>query len=150
MFGASDENEMKMRYKFLPHTADIKFQAFGKTENEAFKNAAYALKEIMVKKIKIKEKIKKKIEITGRDKENLLYNFLEEFLFLFETKRFILSSIKKLKIKEKSGTYALDCEAFGDVADNYEISSHVKAITYNQMFVKRERNKYICQVVVDV
>jgi SHS2 domain-containing protein len=31
------------KFKFLEHTADIKFQAFGKTKEEAFKNSAFAM-----------------------------------------------------------------------------------------------------------
>ncbi|RLG11686.1 archease, partial [Candidatus Pacearchaeota archaeon] len=50
---------MREKYKFLEHTADIKFQAFGDSIEEVFKNSALALKEIIVGKIKIKEKIKK-------------------------------------------------------------------------------------------
>ena len=140
-----------MKYKFLPHTADAKFQAFGKTEEEAFENAALALTNI-ISKDKVKRKIKENasIQVEGNDKGGLLYNFLEEFLFLFETKGFLLSFIKKLKIEEKSGAYFLSCEVLGDNADNYELNNHVKAITYNQMFVKKQGDKFICQVVVDV
>ena len=42
-----------MKYKFLKHTADIKFQAFGKNIEDVFENSALALKEsICEKKIK--------------------------------------------------------------------------------------------------
>lgn len=80
----------------------------------------------------------------------MLCDFLEEFLFLFETKGFLLSSIKNLNIEEKSGAYFLKGDFFGDKADGYELDNHVKAITYNEMFVKQVDDKFICQVVVDV
>src|SRR3990167_5746374 len=38
----------KMKYKFLPHTADIIFEAYGKTLESLFENSALALEEIMV------------------------------------------------------------------------------------------------------
>ena len=135
-----------MKYKFLKHTADIKFRAFGKTEEEMFENAALALQEVMIKKIKVKDRIKKKIKVEGGDKESLLYNFLEEFLFLLDTEDFLLSRIGKIKIKKNK----LECEISGDLAYNYRFTNDVKAITYNEMFVKREKNKYVCQVIVDV
>ena len=47
-----------MKFKYLPHTADIKFQAFGKTLDQAFENAALATFQAMYEN-KIKEKIKK-------------------------------------------------------------------------------------------
>ncbi len=136
-----------MRYKFLEHTADVKFLAFGKTIEEAFENAAYALQETILKgKRKINEKIKKKINVQGKDYGSLLYNFLEEFLYLLDAENFVLSRINKIKIKDNK----LEAEVSGDKASNYKISNDVKAITYNSMFVKKEKDKYICQVVLDV
>jgi SHS2 domain-containing protein len=64
------------KFIFLEHTADVKFRAFGKNIEEAFSNSALALKEIMTEKTKIKDKIKKKISVKGKDNESLLYNFL--------------------------------------------------------------------------
>lgn len=135
-----------MRYKFLEHTADVKFQSFGKSLNESFENAAYALKETICGKIRIKDKIKKKIKIKGKDNESLLYNFLEEILFLLDSEEFLLSRIKKIKIKDNK----LEAEFLGDKASNYKFTNNVKAVTYSEMQVKKEKNKYICQVVLDV
>lgn len=137
-------------FVFLPHTADIKFQAFGKSLEEAFLNSALALKEVMYKKLKVKGKIKKKICVKGKDKESLLYDFLEEFLFLLDSENFILSSINNLKISERAGSYILTCEATGNDANNYNFTNNVKAITYNEMKIWIEKNKYACQIVVDV
>lgn len=139
------------KYKFLEHTADVKFQAFGKTIEEAFSNAALALAETMTKGTKINEKVKWNIDATGKDYSSLLYNFLEEFLFLLDTENFLLARITRIKINEEE----LEAEAIGDKASDYKISNDVKAITYNQMFVKQEtegENKglWVCQVVVDV
>lgn len=140
-----------MKYKFLEHTADIKFQAFGKTIEKAFENSALALQEVMTKKIKIKPVIKKKIEVKGRDKEALLYNFLEEFLFLLDSENFVLSKINKISIvTDNNKEYGLITEVIGDSAFNYNFTNNVKAVTYNSMFVKKEGRVYICQVVVDV
>jgi SHS2 domain-containing protein len=138
------------KYKFLEHTADVKFQAFGDTMEEAFSNAALALAETMTKGVKVTEKVKWNIDSTGKDYSALLYNFLEEFLFLLDTQHFILSRVVKISINEEE----LEAEIIGDNAAEYKISNDVKAITYNQMFVKQEviegKNKWVCQVVVDV
>jgi len=141
-----------MKYKFLEHTADVKFQAFGKTLEESFSNASLALVETITKNVKIKPIVRKKITIAveGRGPEGLLYDFLEEFLFLLDAENFLLSKINKIEIEEKSGRYELVAEASGDLASKYKFSNDVKAITYNEMFVKKEKNKFICQVVLDV
>ena len=136
-----------MKYKFLPHTADIKFQAFGKNPEEVFSNSAYALFN-SIHEGKIRSKIKKEISVRGTDFENLLYNFLEEFLFLFDSEGFFLSKIKHIKIDPKK--FILKCEIIGDFAGNYELSNDVKAVTYNDMFVRNTDGKWTAQVVIDV
>jgi len=134
-----------MKFKFLEHTADIKFQAFGKDVKEVFENSALALKNIIFDG-KVEKKKKIKIKIRGKDFESLLYNFLEEFLFLFDSRNFLVSEIQNLKIKK----FQIDAEVLGDDAKNYKIKQHVKAVTYNEMFVKQQKNKWIAQVVLDV
>jgi len=89
--------------------------------------------------------VKKEIEVEGTDNENLLHNFLEEILFLFESQGFILSKVKKLKIANNKLTGEL-------VGDNgkYEIKNDIKAVTYHEMFVKKINGKFVSQVVLDV
>ena len=135
-----------MKYKFLEHTADVKFKAEGKTIEEAFSSAALALKETIADKTKVKAITNKKISVKGKDSEALLYNFLEEFLFLLDAKNFLFSKITKIKIKDNK----LEAEIAGDKASNYKFTNSVKAVTYNEMFVRKEKNKYIVQVVLDV
>jgi SHS2 domain-containing protein len=136
-----------MKYKFLSHTADMKFQAFGKSIEEMFANSALAMFSSMYEG-KIKEKRTSKIKAKGKDFESLLYNFLEELLVLFDGEQFFLSKVKSLKIDEKK--FRLEAKVIGDYAENYKINIDVKAITYHEMFVKKEKDKWVCQVVLDV
>ena len=135
------------KFKFLEHTADVKFQAFGKTIEETFKNSALAMFNVLHKgKIKSKKKIK--ITVKGRDFESLLYNFLEEFLVLFDSENFFLSKIDKIKIDKKN--FKLRAEVSGDNTENYEMSTYVKAVTYNEMFISQKNGKWVAQVVIDI
>ena len=135
-----------MKYRFLEHTADVKFQAFGKDMNEAFENAAIALFNAMYKG-KVTKKINKKIKVQGKDNESLLYNFLEELLFLLDSENFFLSDVK---VEINKNGNSLTAELYGDNASNYEISLQVKAITYHDMIVEKKGKKWVTQVVVDV
>lgn len=137
-----------MKYLFLEHTADIKFQAFGKNLEQLFENSFLALKKTISGKIKIKEKIKKEIKIVGMDLNGLLYDFLEEFLYLLEVEDLLVNSVKKIKIQKNN--LGLTAIISGDKASNYKIKTHIKAITYNQMFIKKQKEKFVCQVVLDV
>ncbi len=149
---------MKEKFKFLPHTADIKFQAFGEDLEDCFKSAGLALTNIICKQ-KINSKIKKRIKVNGRDRERLLYEFLEEIIYLLDIGDFLVGDIKNLKIKSeknKKDRYdqILTAEFYGDDINNYQAETDVKAVTYNDMFVKspseNKSNEFSCQVVVDV
>ena len=135
-----------MAIKFLEHTADIKFQATAETLEQAFAESAMALKQSIAEDIKVKPAQEKTINIKGKDTENLLYNFLEEFIFLLDSENFLLSEIKQIKINNLELTATIS----GDSTENYKFTNSVKAITYNQMFIKQEKNKFTIQVVLDV
>lgn len=139
-----------MKHKFLKHTADVKFQAFGKNLEEAFSNAAIATFEVITKTKKVEKKVTKKIELKAENKEALLYKWLEELLFLLDTEFFVLNSIKKIKIT-KDKQYILKAEVLGDkFQDEYELRGAVKAVTYNEMFIKEQKGKAVVQVVLDI
>ncbi|MDD5012565.1 MAG: archease [Candidatus Nanoarchaeia archaeon] len=124
------------RFKFLEHTADVKFQAFGNTIEEAFRNSALALKETICDEIEVKEKKKKIISIKQKDFESLLYSFLEEILYLLDAEDFLISKVSKIKIDNK---FNLKATIMGDRASEYEFTNQVKAVTYNDMFVRMEK-----------
>lgn len=144
----------KEKYKYLEHTADAKFQASGKNLEEAFKNAALAMLNLMCKSEIIKLKQEKKILVKGKDLKALLYNWLEELLFLLDSENFLTGKIKKLNISGKEGNHKLEASVLGDSAKNYEIFGEVKAVTYNEMFIREEKikgkRKFIIQAVVDM
>jgi SHS2 domain-containing protein len=77
-----------------------------------------------------------------------MYNFLEEILFIMDTEAFVLASVRKLKIDKEN--FELKAELVGDSPKKYEFHLDIKAITYNEMFVREENKKWVAQVVLDV
>jgi len=134
-----------MKYEFLPHTADVKFKAFGKTLEEAFENAILAVSEIIAKKNKIKPTKTKNIKAQGTDKKSLFYNLLEELVYLAE-KGFIVTS-GKVAVKGNK----LDAALLGDDTSNYKGLEHIKAPTYAEMRIsKKSANRWLVQAVLDI
>ncbi|VVB82468.1 Protein archease [uncultured archaeon] len=140
------ENKHSQKFKFLEHTADVKFQAFGKSIEEVFENSSLALKETICGKLEVEGEKEKTIKIRGDDLESLLYTFLEEIIYLLDAEDFILKEIKSIEINDLK----LKAILVGDNASNYGLNSKVKAVTYNEMFIKEENGKWISQVVLDV
>jgi SHS2 domain-containing protein len=136
-----------MKYEFFRHTADVKFKAYGKTLDEAYANAAEAMFSVMMDITKVKPVIEKKITVSGADDKALLYNFLEEFLFLLDSESFFLHQVKSVKINGKE----LVAVIIGDAAsDAYEAHGDVKAVTYNEMEIHKDVGNCFVQVVLDV
>jgi len=135
------------KYEFFDHTADTKFRAYGKNIEEQFSNAALALIAVMFDPEKIQEKITKSISIKGSDLKSLLYNFLEELLYLIDTESFIVHKVTGIKIGEINKKHILTATLIGDkISDKYENIGSVKAVTYEEMEIKEG---YV-QVVLDI
>ena len=134
-----------MKYKFLKHTADIKFQVYGKTLNEIFENAVLAVSEYISRGAKIKSAKGKVIEVAGTDIENLLYNFLDELIYLLDAENFI---VVKSEVFIRGNN--LRAELFGDDVSNYKGLDPIKAATYSEMYVKKTADGWEAQVVMDV
>ena len=139
-----------MKYRYLDHTADAKFQAFGLDLAEAFQNAALATAGLMWDVHGIALKKTQTIEVAGIDLKQLLMGFLGEILYLLDSRRFLLGAVESVElIKEDSG-YNLKAVFKGDIQEEqYEMFGDVKAITYNEMLVQ-PCDPCMVQVVVDM
>ncbi len=138
------------RYRFLEHTADAKFQAFGETLEEAFGNAALATAFLMWDWQKIRPEVEHEVEVKGKDLKQLLSNFLEEIIYLLDSRSFLLNSPDHIKIDKAESVYRLKALFRGDnYSERYKIYGDVKAITYNEMEIK-SNDHFMIQVVVDV
>jgi SHS2 domain-containing protein len=138
------------RYRILPHTADGKFQAFGRTLEEAFGNAALAMASLMWDWEKIGRKVRHFIHVKAIDREQLLVKFLSEIIFLFETKSFLLGRVEGLRIRQEFSGPSLEALLEGEVlSDAHELHGDVKAVTYHDLKIE-ECNGFTVQVVVDM
>lgn len=136
-----------MKYEYIPHTADAKFIAYGKNVDDVFSNSALAMMNILGKTSSVNSKKNFEIRLKANNYERLLYDFLEELLFLIETENFFLSKIKRLKIDKN---FDLFCIVEGDDIANYEVEGHIKAVTYSEMEIRKTNKGYEAVVVVDI
>lgn len=139
-----------MKYKILPHTADGKFQAYGRSLEEAFVHAALAMVSLMWDWSKVELKMSRQVRLRGRDREQLLVNYLSEIIFLLETKRFLTAGVTDLTIREGHGEIELEAVFRGDtISADIDIFGDVKAVTYHEMKIE-ENDGFLLQVVVDM
>ncbi len=137
-----------MVYKYLEHTADAKFRAFGKNFEEALSNAVTAMFGMMTRIDEVESRVKEKIEIKAEDMKSLVFDFLDELLYLLDTKGIVFTHLENVKFDPEN--YKVSATAVGDLYKNYEMHGSIKAVTYNEMVVEKEKDKYVIQVVVDI
>src|SRR3990167_6669002 len=106
-----------MPYKFIEGltTADIAFEARGKTLKELFESAALAMFDIMADPKKEDKKIIKKFSLEEDNLENLMFKFLDEIVFFKDSDALVFNS-SKVDIK-KNKKLKLTATLFGDKID---------------------------------
>lgn len=138
-----------MDYEYLEHTADAEFIAYGSTVDQSFVNAARATFALIVAPERVKPSIARDIHITADSLDYLLYDWLAELLYLCEVERLVFSQFE-VHISGQDG-YTLDGRAIGDqVRSEYEVSLHIKAVTYHNLRVEKRNNIYEAQVLLDI
>ncbi|MDL2246650.1 archease [Methanobrevibacter sp. OttesenSCG-928-K11] len=143
--------KIKQPFKFFDVTADIGFIAFGNTINESFENAGLAMFNVISDTTNIAKNKEFDFFIESEDEVSLLYDFLEELLFLHEIE-FMLFSDFKVKISKNDNNFRLDAKIKGEEInwDIHERGSEIKAITYHLMNVSVNEGFYEVKGIFDL
>ena len=138
-----------MKFEFVDDlTSDVMFKAYGNTLEELIENSGFALFSVMCDIKKVNPKKSVVIEISGENKESLIYNWLSELLTQQELENMFFSKFEVLKL-EKNKEYKLKVKAFGQEIKNELVLTVVKAVTYHKFSVEK-KDKWIATVVLDV
>ena len=141
-----------MRYKFLEDiaTADLAFEAYGKTLPELFTNAALATSDAMANLKTVSPKIKKTIILRNLELYGLLFDFLSEIISLKDSDYMVFN---KFEVKLRKGeVYELTAVVYGEKINpkKHELHSDVKAVTMHMFEIKRLRGKWKALVILDI
>ena len=120
--------------------------AYGKSLAEAFANAAYGLFSLIVEPNKVKEKESRKVTVQAQDAGSLLFNWINELIYIFEVERLLF---KSFNITEFTGQ-SLEATCWGEKYDpsRHQLRTGVKSATYHMLKVDGEKNRV--QVIFDV
>jgi len=133
------------RYRLIPHTADVGLTAYGQTLAEAYANAAHGMFAVMTDLRKVREVESRRISIGERDRESLLFEWLNRLLYIFDTEHLLF---RRFEVKLE-GTH-LTAICYGEKFDpaRHKITIGVKSATYYMLEVD-DRKRRVC-VVFDV
>ncbi len=140
---------MSKGFEFFEHTADVGIRAYGDTLEEAFEEAARGVFEVMTDTSKVEPIYCVDINVFGYDLENLLYKWIEELLYYYDSELLLFSKFD-IKIDEENVT--LTGRACGEKFDpnKHEKRTVVKAMTYHMMEIRKTEKGYEVQFVVDI
>ena len=96
-----------MPYEYLEEigTADIAFEATGRDLAELFRDAADATTNVMIDNIEaIQPRETRQIELSNDKLDMLLFDFLQELIFLKDAERLLLR-MRQLEIDEKDENF---------------------------------------------
>ena len=135
-------------FKILDHPADIGIEVEGNSLDELFVNAASGTTSLMIDLSEISTKIKKGINLKGRNIEELFTNWLDEIIYLFDTEGFLAKNI----VIETLHTTSLQATLEGEKYDStkHEIKLYLKAVTYHQLEIKQTKEGWEAKVFFDV
>lgn len=138
-------------FEILEHTADIGIAAYGKNKKEVFINVAKGMFEIIAGENKnLKENFYGKIKLEADNLEGLLFAWLNELLYIGETRLVILN---KFQIKELSD-YQIKAEVGGTKINppSIKIEKEIKAVTYHRLEIKKdgESGLWRAQIIFDI
>jgi SHS2 domain-containing protein len=136
------------KYELLEHTADAKFRAYGRTREEAFANAVQGMTAIVADPEKLGRGRSLPITVKSKSLQNLLFDFLDEILFLHDTEKFLPALAENLTIVEHEEEFVLEATLHGDDAQKW--GGNLKAVTYSDMIVEETHHGWVIQVVIDI
>jgi len=128
-----------MSYKILDHATDAFIEVTASSLIEAFEIAGYSVIDTILDNSKIEEKKEYNTIVKGKDLNYLLYNWLEEIIYIIITDGF---AIKKLKITlEKNEEYTISAQIFGESIDikKHGFKVEIKSPTFHEMEIKQEK-----------
>lgn len=131
--------------------ADTAFEIEGSSLNELFENAAKALTMAMADIDSISTSLEKKIKLSSRKIDVLLFDFLNELLFYKDSENLLFSKYN-VKVRKSNANYKLLASVSGEEADprKHKITTDIKAVTLHMFRLKKENGIYKARVVVDI
>jgi SHS2 domain-containing protein len=139
-------------YRFLDHMTDAVIEAYGGSLEEAFVQGARGLVDTMLDLSTIKPVIEVRIDAQGHDLESLLFDWLDKVMLLLVADGLAMSEFS-VKISEPTDTnYSLTAVAKGEKIDltRHRYKVELKAITYHEMLIMREKDKVTIRFLIDL
>ena len=133
-----------LKFKQIDHPSDVGLIAYGRDRQEIFENAALGLFSLMADLQTVEVKQVLDVKIAAGDLDELLVNWLNELIFIAETKKLLCKQFKITRLTEKE----LEARVGGEMiaAGRHTLYQGIKAATYNQLQIGANQAKIVFDV----
>jgi SHS2 domain-containing protein len=139
-------------FEYLDHPADVQIHSWGPTFERALEPLCIGLFGIMMDPEGFGDSESMSVSVKGADILSLVHAFLDEWLFLFDSKDFVVKRIEVVRCDLTA--FEIDATAYGE---EFDMDKHadfrrteVKAITYASMKVDQTPDRADVFVIVDL
>jgi SHS2 domain-containing protein len=139
---------MDAGFELTEHTADVGIRACGPTRADVFEQAALAMFSLICDPAAVEPREDLRIVLTAESDDLLLAAWLNELLFIFESRRFVFAGFEVNEV----GGGRLWARARGEMQDDtlHEVRAAVKAATYHGLELRRTDGGWEGVVILDV
>jgi SHS2 domain-containing protein len=135
-------------FRPMSHTADAAFKLWGETVADIFVQGAQALYGLMTDRRRLQARQVMEIEVEALDQEALLVDWLNQLLYLYDTKSFLAREVEILEIS----TTRLRARLLGEELDplRHILKTGVKAATYHHLAINRSDDGWEASIIFDL
>ncbi len=136
------------KFRLLDHTADLGILVYGRDLEELFSNAGEAFFDIITDLKRVRESTESIIRVEGPNLEDLMVRWLGELLYLHDVDGLLFRSFSIDEFRDGM----LKARAKGETFDEkrHVIKTGIKAVTYHQIQVKKERGRWMARIIFDL
>lgn len=134
-------------FELLEHTADAGIIAYGDNLKQLFANAARGLFSLIINLESISDSVKRKVRVTALNREGLLFEWLNELIYLFDRYNIVFNKFEIIRISDTE----LQAIVYGEKVNSsrHSIKQGVKAATYHMLKIE-DNNGFKAQVLFDI
>ena len=135
-------------FEIADHTADVFIRAFGPGREDVFVQAALAMFSLICDPATVKARDDHPLVLEASSDELLLAAWLNELLYLFETRRVVFASF--VVDEGEGGRRWARARGEPQDPDRHEVHAQVKAATYHDLELRRVDGGWEGTVLLDV
>ena len=135
-------------YEVIEHTADVGLRIRAADLETLFVEAAQGLFSLIVPDLAaVRTTDSIYFELQGEISELLLFDWLNELLFTYETQHLLLA-----QFEVKFGKFGMRATAQGEALNHerHALDHEVKAITYHGLKLEKQTDHWLAEVILDI